>query len=336
MLLDRAAESRVMQIVQAVVSSFSVFAIGRELGQTIVQAASSALGITSIGRLTFLESAFIAGKAAQLIGTDQLRTMTEAQLVSFIRNNNVSLTIADRATLETMKSNTERWLQGRSSAWQAKMRAEIAVADQAWRATLASTSFADAGALAAARSAALRNLINRIEDGSAEWQGDIDRLVQSEMNNYFQEAQVTELPGEELVYKIPRASACPHCLRICVNTDGSFKRFRLKDVAGNSNVGSKAAGWVFTIGPIHPYCYCVLYRESDKDFGPRKALRDAKAASLRKSLKKNTCGISNDPDLLFEEQGGGHSHGPRPEHVNALINAVKRTYGDSLPKVVDD
>ena len=336
MLLDRAAESRIMQIVQAVVSSFSVFAIGRELGQTIVQAASSALGVTSAGRLTFLESAFVAGKVAQLVGTDALRTMTESQLVSFIRNNNVVLTAADRATIETMKSNTERWLQGRSSAWQAKMRVEIAVADQAWRATLASTSFSDAAALAAVRSAALRNLINRIDDSSAEWQADIDRLVQSEMNNYFQEAQVTELPGNELVYKIPRASACPHCLRICVNKDGSFKRFRLKDVTKNSNVGSKAGNWVFTIGPIHPYCYCVLYRESDKNFGPRKALRDAKAASLRKSLKKNTCGISNDPDLLFEEQGGRHDHESRPEHVNVLINAIKRAYGDSLPKMIDD
>ena len=336
MLLDRAAESRVMQIIQAVVSSFAVFSIGRELGQTIIQAASSALGITSVGRLTFLESAFVAGKAAQQIGTDQLRNMTEPQLVAWIRNNNVALTVADRATLETMKSNTERWLQGRSSAWQAKMRAEIAVADQAWRATLAIGSFNDAAALAAARSAAMRNLLNRIEDSSAEWQGDIDRLVQSEMNNYFQEAQVTELSGEELVYKIPRVSACPHCLRICVNKDGSFKRFRLKDVAGNSNVGSKAGNWVFTIGPIHPYCYCVLYRESDKDFGPREALRDAKAASLRKSLKKNTCGISSDPDLLFEEQGGKSNHSPRPEHVNVLINAIKKTYGDSLPKVIDD
>lgn len=336
MLLDRAAESRVMEIVQAVVSSFSVFAIGRELGQTIVQAASSALGLTQAGRLTFLESAFIAGKAASQLGTDRLRKMSEQQLVNWITENNIVLTAADRATLNTMKSNTERWLQGRSAAWQAKMRAEITVADQAWRATLASTSFNDAQALAAARSASLRNLINRIDDSSAEWQGDIDRLVQSEMNNYFQEAQVVELPGEEIVYKIPRVSACPHCLRICVNGDGSFKRFRLSDVQGNSNIGAKAGNWVFTIGPIHPYCYCVLYRESDKNFGPRKALAQAKRESLQRSLKKNTCGISDDPNMLFEEQDVESIHGPRPEHINTLINAVKRTYGDSLPRISDE
>ena len=276
-LLDRETESRVMAIVRAVVSSFSVFSIGRELGQTITQSASSALGLTTAGRLTFLESAFVAGKAASSIGTDALRKMTEPELVRWIRINNVTLTPADRVTIEAMKNNTERWLQGRSAAWQAKMRAEIAVADQAWRATLASTSFANAQALAAARSSALRNLVNRIDDGTAAWQSDIDRLVQSEMNSYFQEAQVASLSGEEIVYKIPRITACPHCLRICVNTDGSFKRFRLQDVQGNSNVGAPARAWVFTIGPIHPYCYCVLYRETDKDLGPRQGLANAKA-----------------------------------------------------------
>jgi len=336
-LLDRATESRIMQIVNAVVSSFTVFTIGRELGQTIPQAASASLGITTAGRLTFLESSYLAGKAATAIGTDRLRKMTETQLVAWIRDNNVSLTEADRVTINAMKDNTERWMQGRSSAWQAKMRAEIAVADQGWRAIIASTTFGDASALAAARNTALANLVNRIEDSSAEWQTDVDRLVQSEMNNYFQEAQMAGIDGEEIVYKQPRASACPHCLRICVQKDGKMRRFKLKDVAGNSNVGRKAANWVFTIGPIHPYCYCVLYRERDVDKGPLASLAAAKRESLHRSLtKSNSCGIPDDPDLLFEDQKGDPDHNHRPEHVNVLINALKKAYGDSLPRAPDD
>jgi len=335
-LLDRATESRVMQIVNAVVSSFSVFALGRELGQTIPQAASASLGITTAGRLTFLESSYLAGKVATAIGTDTLRTMTEPQLVSFITNNNIVLTEADRVTINAMKENTERWLQGRTAAWQAKMRAEIAVADQAWRATIASTTFDNAGALAVARNTALVNLVNRVEDSSAEWAADVDRLVQSEMNNFFQEAQTADLSGEEIVYKQPRVSACPHCLRICVKPDGSFRRFKLKDVAGNSNIGRKAAQWVFTIGPIHPYCYCVLYRESDVSKGPHRSLARAKRQSLHKGLKKNSCGIPDDPDLLFEDQKGDPKHSHRPAHVNVLINAVKKAYGDSLPRAPED
>jgi len=336
MLLDRASESRVMEIIQAVVSSYSVFAIGRELGQTVIEAISSGLGLTVAGRLTFLESSYIAGKAANILGTDALRRMTEAELVTWITENNVVLTPADRVTINQMKTNTERWLVGRSDAWQQKMRAEIAIADTAWRATLQSTSFADAAALAAARSSALRNLLNRMDDSSELWQADIDRLVQSEMNAYFQTGQVSLAPGDEIVYKIPRGSACRHCLRICVNTDGSLKRFRLDDVRGASNVGRPALTWTFTIGPIHPYCYCVLYRELDKDLGARKSLADAKAESLLKGLRKNTCGISDDPDLLFEEQEGDPDHSPRPAHFTAMINAVKRTYGDSLPRLPDE
>jgi len=325
-----------MEIIQAVVSSYSVFAIGRELGQTVIEAISSGLGLTVAGRLTFLESAYIAGKAANILGTDALRRMSEAELVTWITENNVVLTPADRVTINQIKTNTERWLLGRSDAWQQKMRAEIAIADTAWRATLQSTSFADAAALAAVRSSALRNLLNRMEDSSELWQADIDRLVQSEMNAYFQTGQVSLATGDEIVFKVPRGSACPHCLRICVNTDGSFKRFKLDDVRGSSNVGRPAITWTFTIGPIHPYCYCVLYRELDKDLGPRKALAEAKAASLLKGLKKNTCGISDDPDLLFEEQEGDSDHSPRPAHFTAMINAVKRTYGDSLPRLPDE
>jgi len=156
------------------------------------------------------------------------------------------------------------------------------------------------------------------------------------MNNFFQEAQMADIDGEEIVYKQPRVSACPHCLRICVKPDGKMRRFKLKDVAGNSNVGRRAENWVFTIGPIHPYCYCVLYRETDVDKGPHASLAGALAASLGKSLKKNSCGISDDPDLLFEEQGGDPSHSHRPEHVNFMINAVKKAYGDSLPKAPED
>jgi len=336
MLLDRAAERRVMEITQAVVSSFSVFAIGRELGQTVVESVSSALGLTAAGRLTFLESSYIAGKAASILGTDALRRMTEAELVTWITTNNITLTAADRIVIGQMKSNTERWLQGRSEAWQVRLRGEMAIADTAWRATLQSTTFADAGALAAARSSALRNLLNRMSDSSELWQADIDRLVQSEMNAYFQTGQVALVSGDELVYKVPRGSACPHCLRICVNTNGTFKRFRLDDVRGNSNVGTPAIAWQFTIGPIHPYCYCVLYREEDKDLGASEALARAKAESLGKSLTKNSCGISDDPDLLFEEQEGDHDHSPRPAHYTAMINAVKKTYGDSLPRLPDE
>jgi len=336
MLLDRESEKRIMDIIAAVVSSYTVYAINRELGQTVVQAAQSALGLTPAGRLTFLESSYIAGKAANILGTDAIRRMSEAELVTWITENNIVLTPADRVVINQMKTDTERWLQGRSEAWQARMRAEIAIADTAWRATLQSTSFADAAALAAARSAALRNLLNRMEGSSELWQGDIDRLVQSEMNSYFQTGQVSLASDDEIVYKVPRGSACRHCLRITLNTDGSFKRFRLGEVRGNSNINVPAIAWQFTIGPIHPYCYCVLYREDDKDLGPRKDLAEAKADSLGKSLRKNSCGISDDPDLLFEEQEGDSDHGHRPAHFTAMINAVKRAYGDSLPRLPEE
>lgn len=332
MLLDREAEGRLSSIIRAVGSSYNVYMTGRDLGQSIPQALSTAGRLTTASRLTFLETAYLAGKAARAAGTDALRTMSEEQLVTWLRGANVQITDADRAILNQMKNSTERWMTGRIETWQGKLRAAVNRADLQWRATLATTSFQDAHALATARSTALQSLVARIRDNSSDWVGDVDRLIQSEMNNYFQTGQTAGVPGDEIVYKVPRASACPHCFRVTTQRDGAPRRYLLKDVLKNSNVGLPSSQWMFTIGPIHPYCYCILYYEVDKPGQPNKELAQARRDSLKKSLegKPNGCHIPNDPDLLFEEQKGGE-HEPRPQHVTAMINAVKAVYGDRLP-----
>lgn len=332
MLVDRETESRLLNILRAVASSYTIYMIGRELGQSIPQAATSALGIATSGRLTFLESAYMAGKTATVLGTDRLRKMTEPELVDWLRDNNLRISSQDRVMINQLKDSTERWLQGRTSTWQAKMRQEIARADQQWRAAIASTRFNDAQAISVARNQALQNLVQRVEDNSADWVGDIDRLVQSEMNAYFQMGQAAEMPGDEMVYKIPRVTACEHCLRITTEPDGSPTLYRLSDVMGNSNIGLPAYAWEFTIGPIHPYCYCVLYQVSDREPTALEGLVEAKE-NLKKSLTRdNSCGIPRDPNLLFEnQQQSPDTHSPRPAHVTALINAIRQTYGDTLP-----
>ena len=120
------------------------------------------------------------------------------------------------------------------------------------------------------------------------------------MSGYFQEGQVAGLSGDELVWKLPRASACVHCLRIHTNADGSPRKYKLADVEGNSNSGLPAFAWGFTIGPTHPYCYCVLFRETQKQGGPNQRLATARAQfdNLSKSLDKKPC---LDPYTTYEE-----------------------------------
>jgi len=339
MLLSEAGERRLLQLLASIANSFSVFMIGRELGQTVIQASRNAFMNVSSVPTTFLEQSYVAGKVARIAGTNALKSMTETELQDFILNTNLQLTEADQVKLSTLRRDTSRWMEGRSEAWGQKIKASVFNADREWRAELSTGSFFDRGTRSTARNAALRNLMDRIRDDQAGMQTDVDRLVQSEMHHYFQEGQVADVPGDEIVYKVPRFNACPHCMRVHLGPDGTPKKYRLQDVQGNSNVGLPARAWKFTIGPLHPYCYCVLFREIDRPV-PDESTRGSQRlkAERRERLAKaaeglfvpNSCGLV-DMDTLFEEQllksGDGHDH-EVPRHVKVLITAVKRVYGE--------
>lgn len=257
MLISEETEKRILDILAAISSSFSVFMLGKELGQGTIRALSGAL---TTSRLTFLEQSFLAGKLASEIGTDNLRKMTQAQLMDWVRNNNLQLDEVEKAALSGLRRDTERYLAGRTTTWQQRFRSELISADKAWRATIAGESFTDAQAISLARNQSLDELIASLNGANAAFKSDINRIVQSEMNAYFQTGQTAKIKDDEEVYKIPRVGACVHCMRLHLNNKGGPKIYKMKDVRGNSNIGKKAGQWKFVIGPTHPYCYCILHR----------------------------------------------------------------------------
>lgn len=335
MLINEEAESRIGRILKAIASSYSVFMIGKDLGQTNLQALSSAL---TTRQRTFLEQSFLAGRIAAEIGTDRLRRMSKAEIANWITVNSVSLNETELATLRSMRRDTERWLQGRSDVWQQKFRVALASADREWRGLISAGSFNDANARTIARNEALNELILSLRGHNESFRGDVDRLLQTEMHSYFQQGQMTSVPGDEEVYKIPRASACPHCMRLHLNTDGSPKIYRLSDVLGNSNWGQPAHAWKFTIGPVHPYCYCILYRVSDASPpGPSSRLGEARRGTLKKAAEQphlalNECNIPGSAEILFEEVlTKSNSNEQPPEYQLLLITTLSEIYGDKLP-----
>lgn len=88
----------------------------------------------------------------------------------------------------------------------------------------------------------------------------VDSMYQTKLMDFFQIGQISMWPGESLVYKVPsHVTACKQCLRIHLTSSGEFRLFMLQDIQGNSNVNERPTSWVFTVGPVHPYCYCVLH-----------------------------------------------------------------------------
>lgn len=314
-----------MQLLQAIGGAYNIYMIGRSLGQSVTQAFAAAI---SNRKLTVLEQSFLAGKVAGVLGTNALRLMTQEQLVSWIQTNNLSLSDAEQATLSQLRNDTERWVAGKTEEWQRKFRTAIANADRDWRATIQKGRFTDAAARSVARNAALEELLSNLGITNAGFNTQVDRLLQTEMHTYFQQGQISGMDGEEYVYKVPRLTACPHCMRLHLHLDGEPKKYKLADVAGNSNWGLPAYAWSFTIGPVHPHCYCLLFRTSDVNPGPNKE----RAAARNNVLKKATEHETKEETTTFEmlrKSGDGETP---PPHQIKLLAAIREIYGDDPPR----
>ncbi len=118
------------------------------------------------------------------------------------------------------------------------------------------------------RRGAWRQVASEIGHRTKDWARDLKRIAATEKQRAMQEAFANRLKEREggdprniLVAKIPAGDACDHCVRLhLTGGQGSKPRiFRLSDLQANgSNHGRRAAQWMATVGPVHPWCACEL------------------------------------------------------------------------------
>jgi len=111
------------------------------------------------------------------------------------------------------------------------------------------------------------SIISEIGHKMEDWQRDWGRIVETEMNNIFQEGKAQSLLdkyGEDvLVYKDVYPKACRHCIQLYL-TSGTGSQpilFKLVDlIANGDNLNKKVADWKAVVGSTHPHCRCDLKR----------------------------------------------------------------------------
>lgn len=327
MLINDTAEHRIKGILDAIGGAISTYLIGRDLGQTRAQALAGALGIRNT---TSLEQSYLAGKVASLIGAGDLKTMSAEEIEDWLRTNDFQLTPKEQAELKALRDDTQRWVEGRTASWKQAFNRVLARADNEWRGDLARTPVGDAQAHSTARHSALKELTHALRAETATFGHDVHRLLQTETHKYFQQGQASVWGPDDQVYKIPRPNACLECQRLHLHEDGSPCLYRMADVAGNTNVGAKSYDWEFTIGPVHPYCYCTL--QSTKD-GPAPGPDDDRAAQREATLKK-VLPTPADTETLGRLRKA-HQHEPGPTtgeaYVTYLYDAIRRLYEPNEP-----
>lgn len=111
----------------------------------------------------------------------------------------------------------------------------------------------------------LTNIVNEIGKKTGDWTKDWGRIVDTEMNNIYQQGRAQTIIDtssiEAKVYKMPFPDACRHCIRLYLTSGvGSKPRvFTLEElVANGTNVGRKVRDWKAVLGSMHPHCRCHL------------------------------------------------------------------------------
>lgn len=108
-----------------------------------------------------------------------------------------------------------------------------------------------------------KRLASMIGDSFGDWSRDLRRVAETELQDAHQHGwagYVHKVAGSEaMVAKIVNPDACKTCRGLYVDADGKPKLFSLAELESNgSNFGLKRSEWKATVGPAHPFCYCVL------------------------------------------------------------------------------
>lgn len=256
MLVDQETEGKQKETLEALAAALALYLVGRDLRPRSEK--TQGMGnLSALDSMTPLEQAFILGKLIRTAGNQVPRKLSTKDLQQWTYENNVTLSTTEQATLDLLKDDSVAYLRNWAEEWKKALTVLVLKANRQWRAAIAATS--DQKKIERMRKEALREFQDGIDRLLAKVEGNVQRLIQTELAQYYQNAQVVGLGGDELVYKVPRESACEHCKELHLKGDGTPKIFKLKDVVGNSNYGSAPYAWGFTIGPVHPFCYCILH-----------------------------------------------------------------------------
>lgn len=261
MLLDQGTIDKINLSIDGLMNSYAEFLVSRSLNTGVKRFVMEALQLSSLVDLSPMELAYVTGMLVREMGPDEVMLLSAKEIVSWVNNHEVYLNSLDRVTLDQMKNDTLTFMSGLGDSWKRKINAEVVVANQAWRGLMLRGKYADPEKRTKARKRELRLLVGGLRKVFEGFIYEIDRLVQTELSQYVQHASVAGLHAKTKIYKIPHEDACDRCRKLHLDHEGVPRIFFLEDVVGNSNINNPRYDWEVCVGPTHPFCSCILYRE---------------------------------------------------------------------------
>lgn len=209
---------------------------------------------------------FSLGKLCSRLGPLEVEHLSSSRLSFLIDIEIKSLTEEDRAVISILEKNNKKLLAELKGELTKRVRQVLVISERDWLNTVSLRS--KDGSLRKSLWNSLR--IQSVKHFLEEVKGVFDsflNLVSSYLGTEFwsilQRGQIQGYGYSEEIGKLPKPGACVHCLKLHLNSDGSVKFYKVREVLSNSNVSKKPSEWSFTIGSVHPHCRCVLFSRKD-------------------------------------------------------------------------
>ena len=210
---------------------------------------------------------FYLGKLASLLGEQQLRGIDFKDLQQHINSGQyISLTSQEKRQLDVSKRKTYTHLKGLANKSKDYMSDLILEKEKILRTEYEKVIQGELERGVVDRKTT-QSIVSDIGHHMKDWQRDWGRIVETEMNNIYQEGKAEEMLdryGEDvLVYKDVYPKACRHCIRLYLKggIGGEPRVFKLIELMANGdNLNKKVDNWKAIVGSTHPFCRCDLRR----------------------------------------------------------------------------
>lgn len=287
----------------SILKKYELMFIANQLGTDFLTAADKAILLAAgidvdqfKNAQGIIEHAFLFGILAEAIGDARAKKMNYKQFQKFLKSKNfIPLTEEEELALQNVKQRAYTDITNLSNRMSGAFR-NVVLKNNQEQLLLAQKIVRDKAVTAIELRQGATKLAQELADAAQSWDTDWLRVayyILHEAYNTGRSQSILKNNGADAeVYFDVFPGACEKCKELYLtdpeNPDSEPIVFKLKDlIANGNNIGRKQADWKATIGPIHPYCRCILNHK------PAGFAWDENLRAFTKPIKK----VSNHPKL---------------------------------------
>lgn len=214
-----------------------------------------------------IEHAFLFGILAEAIGDKRAKGMNYKQFQQFLKSKNfIPLTDEEELALDNVKQRAYTDITNLGNRMAGAFR-NVVLKNNQEQLLLAQKIVRDKTVKAVELRQGATKLASELGHAAEDWSTDWLRVAYyllHEAHNTGRAQSILKNEGEDAeVYFDVFEGACRKCKELYLKDPDDPESepiiFKLKDLIENgNNIGRKQADWLPTIGPIHPYCRCIL------------------------------------------------------------------------------